>query len=153
MKFCIPSLTHLNMAISQKSIQLVKNIFIVKTWSKYTNELSNIVFNQMFTCFSCAGQNVASVMDTFRENCPYTILQPFLPSSVFSLIDWDGMGLAHQQQETSIQARITNDLLNGWVNAFFAANLIWLRICLLRGLVPVLAQLTTDHPGWSRSTK
>ena len=24
----------------------------------------------MFTCFSCAGQNVASVMDTFRENCP-----------------------------------------------------------------------------------
>ena len=26
----------------------------------------------MFTCFSCAGQNVASVMDTFRENCPTT---------------------------------------------------------------------------------
>ena len=43
---------------------------MVKTWSKYTNELPNIVFNQMFTCFSCAGQNVASVMDTFRENCP-----------------------------------------------------------------------------------
>ena len=43
---------------------------MVKTWSKYANELPNIVFNQMFTCFSCAGQNVASVMDTFRENCP-----------------------------------------------------------------------------------
>ena len=45
-------------------------MLMVKTWSKYTNELPNIVFNQMFTCFSCAGQNVASVMDTFRENCP-----------------------------------------------------------------------------------
>ena len=43
---------------------------MVKTWSKYTNELPNILFNQMFTCSSCAGQNVASVMDTFRENCP-----------------------------------------------------------------------------------
>ena len=43
---------------------------MVKTCSKYTNELPNILFNQMFTCFSCARQNVASVMDTFRENCP-----------------------------------------------------------------------------------
>ena len=24
----------------------------------------------MFTCFSCARQNVASVMETLRENCP-----------------------------------------------------------------------------------
>ena len=43
---------------------------MVQTWSGYTNELPNILFNQMFTCSSCAGQNVASVMDTFRENCP-----------------------------------------------------------------------------------
>ena len=32
------------------------------------------------------------------------------------------------------------------MNAFFAVDLIWLRICLLRRLVPVLAQLATDHP-------
>ena len=70
MKFCIPSLTHLNMAISQKSIYFVKDVFMAKTWSKYTNEVPNILFKQMFTCFSCAWQNVASVMDTFRENCP-----------------------------------------------------------------------------------
>ena len=43
---------------------------MVQTWSGYTNELPNILFNQMFTFSSCAGQNVASVMDTFRENCP-----------------------------------------------------------------------------------
>ena len=28
----------------------------------------------MFTCFSCARQNVASVMDTFREYCPASTL-------------------------------------------------------------------------------
>ena len=78
MKFCIPSLTHLNMAISQKSIELVKNIFMVKTWSKYTNELHNIVFNQMLACSSCDGQNVASVMDTFRENCPECVIYMYV---------------------------------------------------------------------------
>ena len=71
MKFYIPSLTHLNMTISQKSIKLVKNILLVKTWPKYTYELPNILFSQMFTCFSCVTQNIASsVMDTLRENWP-----------------------------------------------------------------------------------
>ena len=42
---------------------------LVKVY-KWTAQVPNIVFKQMFTCFSCAGQNVASVMDTFRENCP-----------------------------------------------------------------------------------
>ena len=70
MKFCIPSLRHLNMKISQKSIQLIKKKLLVKSWSKYTFELPNILFNQMVTYFSCVRQNVASVMDMFRENCP-----------------------------------------------------------------------------------
>ena len=70
MKFCIPSLTHLNMTISHKFIWYVKNILLVKTLFKYTYKLPNTTFNQIFACLSCAIQNVASVMEMLRENCP-----------------------------------------------------------------------------------
>ena len=32
------------------------------------------------------------------------------------------------------------------MNVFLQVDLIWLRICLFRGLVPVLSYLATDHP-------
>ena len=34
-------------------------------------ELPNIVFNPMFTWFGCARQNVALVMEWFRDFCPF----------------------------------------------------------------------------------
>ena len=73
MKFCIPSLTHLDLIISWKSILLIKNILLPKTWSKYMFELPNIVFYPMFSWFGCARQNVALVMEWFRDFCPMVI--------------------------------------------------------------------------------
>ena len=61
-KFCIPSLTHLNLILSWKFILLIKNILLAKTWSKYMIELPNIIFNPMFCCFDCARQNVSDGM-------------------------------------------------------------------------------------------
>ena len=66
----ISSLLHLYLMISGKYILLIKNILVAKTWSKCMFELPNIVFNLMFTCFGCARQNVALVMERFRDFCP-----------------------------------------------------------------------------------
>ena len=66
----ISSLLHLNLMISQKYIQLVKNILLGKTWSKCVVELSNIPFSQMFTCFSYARQNVAEKMEIIAGELP-----------------------------------------------------------------------------------
>ena len=57
--------------------QYLKYLFTLSKifcWSKLgqsRHEVPNILVNQMFTCLNCARQNVASVMDTFRENCPF----------------------------------------------------------------------------------
>ena len=67
----ISSLLHLLLMISHKYIQLIKNILLAKTWSRCIFELPNIVFNPMFTCFGCARQNVALVMEWFPDFCPF----------------------------------------------------------------------------------
>ena len=59
--------------ISQKYIYLVKNILLGKTWPKCVVELSNILFSQMFTCFTCARQNVAEKMEIIAGELPRSI--------------------------------------------------------------------------------
>ena len=53
----ISSLSYPNLMISQKSIELVK------TWPKCMVKLPNILFNQVFTYFGCARQNVTEKME------------------------------------------------------------------------------------------
>ena len=69
----ISSLLHLNLIISQKSMKLIKNILLAKTWSKCMFELPNIIFNPVFTCFGCARQNVAEKLEIIARLLPIGI--------------------------------------------------------------------------------
>ena len=56
------SLSHLMIHISKIHLAC-QNILLAKTGSKCTVRLPNILFNQMFTSFSCARQNMAEKME------------------------------------------------------------------------------------------
>ena len=63
------SLSHLNLMIHISKIHLAcQNILLAKTGSKCTVRLPNILFNQMFTSFSCARQNMAEKWKLLLEN-------------------------------------------------------------------------------------
>ena len=66
----ISSFLHLNLMISQKYIQLYRNIQLGKTWSKCMFELPNIVFNPTFTCFGCRRQSLTEKMEIIAKFLP-----------------------------------------------------------------------------------
>ena len=67
----ISSFLHLNLMISQKYIQLYRNIQLGKTWSKCMFELPNIVFNPTFTCFGCRRQSLNEKMEIIAKFLPH----------------------------------------------------------------------------------
>ena len=62
-------LNRVNLMIHISKIHFAcQNILLAKTGSKCTVRLPNILYNQMFTSFSCARQNVAEKWKLLREN-------------------------------------------------------------------------------------
>ena len=79
------SLSHLMIHISKIHLAC-QNILLAKTGSKCTARLPNILFNQTFTSFSCARQNVAEKMEIMVGELPMTYSLILFPALFISIL-------------------------------------------------------------------